>query len=56
MWKVGHWKSVDTSALSVSILEEGGCLGLECLLSSYFRVGDKNEAAGAAIATAVAGE
>ena len=26
--------------LSVSILEEGGRLGLKCLLLSYFRVGD----------------
>jgi hypothetical protein len=25
---------------SVSILEEGGRLGLKCLLLSYFRVGD----------------
>jgi hypothetical protein len=45
-----------TLRLSVSILEEGGRLGLKCLLLSYFRVGDKNEAAGAAIAAAVAGE
>jgi hypothetical protein len=37
-------------------LEEGGRLGLKCLLLSYFRVADKNEAAGAAIAAAVAGE
>jgi hypothetical protein len=34
----------------------GRRLGLKCLLLSYFRVGDKNEAAGAAIAAAVAGE
>ena len=27
---------------SVSILEEGGHLGLKCLLLSYFRVGDRN--------------
>jgi hypothetical protein len=26
---------------SVSILEEGGRLGLKCLLLSYFRVADK---------------
>jgi hypothetical protein len=33
----------DTGTLarfSVSILEEGGRLGLKCLLLSYFRVGD----------------
>jgi hypothetical protein len=42
--------------VSLSISEEGGRLGLKCLLLSYFRVGDKNEAAGAAIAAAVAGE
>ena len=55
-----HWINREsflaTRALSVSILEEGGRLGLKCLLLSYFRVGDKNEAAGAAIAAAVAGE
>jgi hypothetical protein len=35
----------DTGTLgrSVSILEEGGRLGLKCLLLSYFRVGDHSE-------------
>ena len=31
---------LDTRAFSVTILEEGGRLGLRCLRLSYFRVGD----------------
>ena len=34
---------MNTRRFSVSILEEGGRLGLKCLLLSYFRVGDKNK-------------
>ena len=34
-----------TLRLSVSILEEGGRLGLKCLLLSYFRVGDNTPGA-----------
>jgi hypothetical protein len=56
IWKAVCMAKVLERRCSVSIFEEGSRLGLKCLLLSYFRVGDKNEAAGAAIATAVAGE
>jgi hypothetical protein len=35
-----RWDYSMLGRLSVSILEEGGRLGLKCLLLSYFRVGD----------------
>jgi hypothetical protein len=47
--KVTHWRSVTLRRLSVSILEEGGRLGLKCLLLSYFRVGDNPATAGTMI-------
>jgi hypothetical protein len=41
-WPIGSTenRSLRHGRFSVSILEEGGRLGLKCLLLSYFRVGD----------------
>jgi hypothetical protein len=52
----GHSDQIPKSKFSFDIRQPSRCPEIIIFRQNYFRVGDKNEAAGAAIAAAVAGE